>query len=483
MRSLSDKTPNEVISSINDYGGVKDNEVSITSRSERRALRKSQNFGLFNNLVNKTALEAVIPYMDRWDAEIMLEMYDKYLKEKDPTLYDKVAKGSVAKIPENMIRDCFQNHMRVGEEVKFNLNDFNKNSYEFVKNINDDYMQVITNHSMRNSFITTREIIYQLQKALETVDPNDASGGEGQDSNEGKDNIAGVCNNFLNSKKGAQKMDQAKQQAMETIQQMDNSSEMTEALDKDEQDSGDSDSGGKQAGKGEGFSDVKKEFEMMKMLNKISLDSKMLGEMLKDSLSSTVSYFTASYKEFRESIFESNDINEVLGVENVLDELFLTCMEDIETVYRKYKLRINVYIDISGSMTTSYQLEKGKSSINCLDICKLLAVKMKAKGLLNDVYVFNDDVSKRRNLKHLLNTHTSGGTNIDRTIQHVIDQNIPSLILTDAQDTIHLHTDKVYFLTLGGATPSASKEIRALYRENKQGISYNMDNTFSRLEF
>lgn len=470
--------PKKVANAVSEYGGSK----SVVRKPERE-------FGLFSSFRKKTSLEAVDPNMHPWDAEGLMDLYKSQLLELDPQLHEQVyVTKEIAEIPENMIRDCFQNHFLDGKEVTFNLNDYNKNSYEFAKNINDEYMQVITNHSVMNSFITTREIIYTLQKQLQlqNIDPQKGSGDGDPDSDQGRDNVAGMCNNMINSKSGQKKIDAAKAKALEKISEVENQNEMAEALAQDEGEQDDENqnyppASGKNASKGGQFRDIVKKFDMMDLVKDISLDNQMLSEMVKESLESTINYFSHKFKEYRESILTAENISEIINAEYAVDELFLTHLEDIETTYRKYKMKLDVYIDVSGSMSTEYKFA-GKR-LNCLDICKLLTVKLKRKGMVNDIYIFNTGIYKRNTLRALLNTELSGGTNLELVIQNIIKTQIPSFIITDACDSIFTHTDLVYFLTVGGGSPSCNKDVSDKYRKNGQGISYMMDNTFKKLDF
>lgn len=489
MKRITNVKSSGINRTISEYGGVHDprhdeyEDDSLSGYSPRSGSheRSYRDIGLFNSFSKKISLEAVDPKMHRWDAADLLKIYKSFLATYDKDLYDQVYnKKQIAAIPDNLITDCFQNHYVNSREVSFNLNEYNLNSYEFSKRINDEYMQVITNNSIINSFITTREIIYTLQKALQEQNqsPKEASGGEDPNSNEGKDNVAQMCNNLMNSKGGKNRIDNAKQKAMEEIQEFENNEGLTDTVKDDEDES----NGGNSASKTGGFNDIMKKFEFMNLVKKVSVDSKALTDMVKHSIDSTVSYFTANYREFKESIITAENVNELIGAEYVADELFMTHFEDIETTYRKYKMKLDVYIDISGSMDSMYNFDKKR--LCCLDICKLLTIKLKQKGILNKIHVFNTMVIPRKSLKHLLDTSTSGGTSIDVVLQEIIKSGIPSLIITDAQDSISHYTDKAYFLTIGGGSPSCyNAELKGLYNANHQGISYLTNNTFEKIKF
>jgi hypothetical protein len=457
MKKLSNINSKNVTNAIREYGGVNDPS----------AVSKTKGFGFFSDVLKRKRLEVVVPEIHYMDSEVLIRMYESDLRKTHPDLYKKVyEEKKIAKVPDNILHDLFQLHLNRTSDTTFELSEVNQGSYRLIKSMNDADMKMITNASNMNSYLTAKNIMFYLQKKLDEMDeepPSDQGKG-----GKGDDNIGQKLSDALdNSSEGSDKgIDQAKEKARQEIQEMENSKDMLDQLDT-----------GKEAGKGESVRTVEQNLKNKELFKGINLNNKTLAEMLKHSLESSVNYFTAIFTEYRESIFDSEDINEIIGLEFLIDGFMNTQLENIETVARKYKMAIDVYIDISGSMDSGY-LMNGQS-ISCLNIAKLLALKISSRKILKDIYMFDTSISGPHSPKEMMNINSRGGTNLNTVIRTVIDRKRPSVIITDAQDHISEYSDMAYFIAVGGGRLSGETSSMKKYLANKQGIEYRQDNTFA----
>ena len=455
MKKLANSSNREVSKAVKEYGGVK--SPSLPSR----------NFGFFSEVLKKKRLEAVIPEMHWMDMEVLDRLYDRDLQKNHPELYNKIESKEVAKVPENILHDLFQLHLMRTQDTTLELSEINNGSYSLMKKMNDADMKMITNSSVMNSYLTAKNIMFYLQKKLDDInEPPPEDQGEG---GAGDDGVGQKLADLMGDGTGGKEMENAKEKARQEIQEMENSKDMLDQLDT-----------GKQAGKGESIRSVEENMINKDLFKGINLNNKTLAEMLKHSLESSVNYFTAIFTEYRESIFDSEDISEIMGIEFLVDEFLNTQLENIETVARKYRMAIDVYIDISGSMDSHYKM--GNQDISCLNIAKLLALKISSKKILKDIYMFDTAVSGPHNPKQMMQIYSRGGTSLNRVVQTIIEKNRPSVIITDACDHVDEYSQLAYFIAVGGGSLHGHPGAMDKYRVSKQGIEYRHDNTFGPIQ-
>jgi len=459
MKKLGSLTQKEAMQSAREYGGIK-SPSSV-----------KKDYGFFGEVLKKKRLEVITPRMHYLDTSVIEELYEDDMLEKYPDMYNEVfVNKKIAKVPDNILHDLFQLHLMRTMDVTMELSEVNTGSYGLIKKMNDVDMKMITNSSAMNSYVMAKNIMFDLQRKLMQEDekpPQDQ--GEG---GEGDDNIADKLSSMLDkgSNGGKDPMASAKDSAKKEIEEMESSQDILDELSE----------GGGDAGSGT-IRNVAEHVVNKKLLKGIDMSNRVLADMLKHSLESSVNYFTASFTEFRESVFESEDISEVMGVEYILPVFRNLLLDNIETVSRKYKMAIDVYIDVSGSMSSSMRM--GKNDISFLDISKLLALKISSKKILKDIYIFDDQISGPITKKDLMQTGICGGTNLTRVIEHIKASGRPSVIITDAQDSIYEYSDLAYFIGVGNPSIRGTADVIQKFRSNNQGIEYRSDNTFGPIKF
>jgi predicted metal-dependent peptidase len=150
--------------------------------------------------------------------------------------------------------------------------------------------------------------------------------------------------------------------------------------------------------------------------------------------------------------------------------------EDIMVKDTKSVGKIDVYIDISGSMSDSCGvINKEGHRISRLDFCKSMVAKLAEMDMLNDVYVFNNNVKKyKKDPISIAILDTSGGTTINKAVESVHNNGVNAIILTDAEDSCNIYSEKAFFIGLQGARFSHFRnETISEYSKNDQVIIFD----------
>lgn len=216
---------------------------------------------------------------------------------------------------------------------------------------------------------------------------------------------------------------------------------------------------GNEAGEGGGAEIDFGEMEQLKKLNnEIGLNKEHIDAFVKQSIKSFSGYFDKQSKSQYESLLDADIIEEMSGMEMLMiDTAFIDMMDN---KFYTSKKKFDVYIDISGSMSSGVNINPqfnsftrrstdGSSGKNipCISLAKILAYKMLRTNMLNDFYIFDDNVEIRDKGK-MLSIGLRGGTQIDRVIKHIEKTGLPSVIITDACDSCPSYSPLAYMINV-----------------------------------
>lgn len=256
-----------------------------------------------------------------------------------------------------------------------------------------------------------------------------------------------------------QKIEQIAQKAMDSLQDfLDKNKESIEEFEAYQNEG---------AGEGKPDKDQEIDFAEMERLKKlnseIGLNKEHIDAFVKQSIKSFSGYFDKQSKGQYESMLDADVINELSEIEMLMiDDTFI---DMIENKFYTSKKKFDVYIDISGSMSSGVNINpnynsftnrqnlnaKGtdmkSKSIPSISLAKILAYKLLRSNMLNDFYVFDDNVEQRDKTK-MLGIGLRGGTSINRVIQHINKTGIPSVIITDACDSCPDYSPLAYMINV-----------------------------------
>lgn len=255
------------------------------------------------------------------------------------------------------------------------------------------------------------------------------------------------------------KIEQIAEQAMNSLQDfLDKNKENIEEFEAYQKDA---------SGTGEGASEQDVDFgelERLKKLNsEIGLNKEHIDAFVKQSIKSFSGYFDKQSKGQYESILDADVINELSEMELLMiDDTFIDLLEN---KFYTSKKKFDVYIDISGSMSSGVNINPEFNSftrkanlsaktqngtyknIPSISLAKILAYKLLRSNMLNDFYIFDDYVEQRDKAK-ILDIGLRGGTSINRVVQHIQKTGLPSVIITDACDSCPDYSPLAYMINV-----------------------------------
>lgn len=219
--------------------------------------------------------------------------------------------------------------------------------------------------------------------------------------------------------------------------------------------------------------------EIEQKLTSIDMNGDKLKPYLKKILDKSFSYFNGKEEHIYDEFLNSPDISEILDFELLHPKLRKFYLEDIQVKTTKKIGKINVYVDISGSMGTSANISEVR--MTRLTFAKAVLLRLKKMDVIDEIFTFNNNVKKRNtDVTDILTINGSGGTSIDTVINHVDKLDKNAIIITDADDIVYQYSDKAFFIGVAGADFRHIKfGVREQYVSNKQLIQFNGDDVYN----
>ena len=397
-------------------------------------------------------------------------------KKPDFGSFVKKVKENYRKFPKHIQKDIFKMFYHRMENLDFEeRNDTNHGKFRFLEKANNPVAKIMSEGSNLKSAIFARNIMGAYMTRLTTMDYVDVDAsekikngmnGQSEFDTEGFDD---AMKDMMDSQQGKSAMDDAIKKATDLCNQMDN------VMDQEVQErmfDQVNEAAGSQAGQ------LSPDYikHVAKSLENISLSMGSLKEKLKKLLDKSASYFSSKKKVIHEDLFNSDNISGLEEFEFLHPKLRKLFAEDIMVKDTKSVGKIDVYIDISGSMSDSCGvINKEGHRISRLDFCKSMVAKLAEMDMLNDVYVFNNNVKKyKKDPISIAILDTSGGTTINKAVESVHNNGVNAIILTDAEDSCNIYSEKAFFIGLQGARFSHFRnETISEYSKNDQVIIFD----------
>jgi uncharacterized protein with von Willebrand factor type A (vWA) domain len=211
-------------------------------------------------------------------------------------------------------------------------------------------------------------------------------------------------------------------------------------------------------------------------LSRISLSMGSLKEKIKKLLDKSVSYFSARQEVEYEDLLNSDNIaglEEYVLLHPKLRKIFV---EDVQVKNTKSVGKIDLYIDISGSMSSGCGVnDTDGNHISRIDFCKSFAAKLIELDMLNNIYLFDNRVKKyKTDLISVSMLDCGGGTTINNAVRSIETNGVNALILTDAEDNCNIYSEKAFFIGLKGANFNYfNEETIAQYSNRDQVVIFD----------
>jgi hypothetical protein len=375
-------------------------------------------------------------------------------KKPDMNAFGKKVKETYDKFPKHMVKDIFKMYNNPMERLEFEeRTDKNNTKFKFLENANNPVAKIMSQGSNLKSSIFARNILANYimrMTVLDYVDPNASedikNGLNGASDFDTKDADKAV-DDMCNSASGKKAMEDAIKQATELCKDMD------DAIDEDVQEQmfENASKQGEDSTAGKLSPNYIK--EVTARLQNIKLSMGSLKEKLKKILDKSVSYFSSRQQTVFEDLFNSDNVAGLEDYELLHPKLRKIFVEDLQVKDTKKIGKIDVYIDISGSMDSGCGVNNNEGyDISRLDFCKSMVAKLSEMDMLNEVYVFNNHVKKyKKDPVSISMLDTSGGTTINAAVRSIERNGVNALVLTDAEDGCDIYSEKAFFIGLNGA--------------------------------
>jgi hypothetical protein len=212
---------------------------------------------------------------------------------------------------------------------------------------------------------------------------------------------------------------------------------------------------------------------MKSKLTKIKMNLGSVKEKIKRLMDKSISYFSAKKETIFENLFDTDNIGGLQDYELLHPKLRKIYIEDIDVKETKSVGKVDVYIDISGSMSDSSQINNER--ISKIDFAKSFAAQLKDQDLLNDIYLFNNKVKKIKNdIISIATIDTCGGTEIDGVVKKIMNNNQNAIVITDAEDRCTHYSEKAFFIGVAGADfRHFEEDCRAKYIQAGQAVVFD----------
>jgi hypothetical protein len=418
------------------------------------------------------------------DQKMVTNLYESFHKgvenkklptDKQPgfnSFYEKFQEN-YTKFPKHLSNDIFKMYYNQMEKLNFeDRNNTNTTKFKILEKANNPVGKIMSENSSLKSAIFTRNVVSYFvgrMTIMDFIEPetsedfkNDING----DGDSGGED--GLLDKMMNSKQASNDFDKTIQDAQDLCNKMDG------AMDEETQQQMFDNilKGGNQAGK------ISPEYlnKMIAKLENITLSMDSVKNQIKKLVDKSVSYFSAKKITIYEDLFNSDNIAGLDEFELLHPKIRKIFAEDLQIKSTKSIGKIDIYIDISGSMSSkSGTINKDGNPINKLEFCKAFAAKLKQMDMLNNIYTFNTKVNKiKNNMLSISMIDDDGGTDIDTVIKSIEANKENALVLTDAEDRCNLYSDKAYFIGVKGARFSYFKDdVIKEYSQKDQVIVFD----------
>lgn len=403
-------------------------------------------------------------------------------KKLDTSKFAKNVRELNDSFPKHILYDIFKMYYNRMDKLEFSeRTDKNFTKYKFLEKANNPVGKIMSESShLKSSIFARNTLMYFLMQLakLEYIDP-DASQDlksclNGDSSEFDQDNIEKLLNKMFDDSKG--QYEKEMQEAQDICKNIDDNidPEVQEQIYKNP-DKSSSLSAGKMD------SDFIK--KLSRQIESIKLSMSSLKNSLKKILDKSMSYFSAKSVPIFEDLFNAQDISGLNEYELLHPKLRKIFAEDVQVKENKYFGKINVYIDVSGSMDDSCgsRNQDGKE-VSRLEFAKAMVMKLKEMNILNEIYPFNTRV--KTNLKtdsiSIATLDSDGGTHINSAVEHIVRNGQNAIIITDAEDSCNIYDERVFFIGLKGARFSHfNGETLKKYSEAQQIIIFDGEKIFN----
>jgi hypothetical protein len=398
-------------------------------------------------------------------------------KKPDFNSFAQKVNENYNKFPSHLKYDVFKMYYNKMEKLEFEERDEkNYTKYKFLEKANNPVGKIMTENANLKSSVFTRNMMmyYLLQMTqMEYVDPDahqSVQNGLNGSSDFDNDGVDKALDKLFNSQTSKNMLDRMMKDAQETCKMMDDN------LDQDVQDrmfqEANTNSGGEEAGK------LSPNYmrQIESRLARIKLSTGSLKEKIKKLLDKSSSYFSSKKIVKYDDLFNADDVSGLEDYVFLHPRLRKIFAEDLMVKETKSVGKVDVYVDVSGSMSSSCGVrDVNDDTISKIDFSKALIAKLKEMDMLNNIYLFDTRLKKSKtDLISISMIDCNGGTTIDVAINSIEKNDMNALVITDAEDRCRIYSDKAFFIGVEGSNfRHFDSEIIEKYSQRNQVVVFN----------
>jgi hypothetical protein len=446
-----------------------------------------------DGFLKKVRKEVILPGVTKYE-EARLSKIHKYIEEKT---------GKPSTLPQHMLNDVYS--MYVNRDIKKKpVTKYNAIKQKVIDSTYNSLTKMVAKDSVLFSQIVTREISLYMQQVQDLIEeetkdedgnkngipgldqegdpqPGDEDApGDGDQDGDGSDGNgppaggadAGKGNGSGKSPAGFEKKvdDIIKQSQNKLDQAMKNAEKEIKEIE---------DLLGKDAAKelSDTDSNFLEDFNRLKaLLKKVTFNKDNIKTVLMKILNKSQNYFSKNAITVEESIFDADELDELFGLE-YLHPIFRNAgIMDIGNEGKLYTGKIDLYLDCSGSMSSTANF--GGSNIKMSELVKGIAIILYRMNMIDKLYFFDTAIYEIKNINEftILSFDRSGGTNFDRVVDQALANKRNSVVITDGEDGVNKYAKNVFWIGIGGTKFSRNDEFKT-YRALRQCVTYNPSTT------
>lgn len=452
-----------------------------------------------NSILSRT--ELIKPYLGYGDAQAIRGFVNNALAEKEKvihgliypmlqaskmphtvdnanSLYDKMLK-IWNDLPKGVTNDVFNLYYGKIDSMDFEKRvSGNRYRYQILDAVNDSIAKILTNGNALKSGVYTKGTMLYLLAALAIKDeqnnpsqkgnpnsgppqmPSELGGNSGK-VDEGEEGPDQQLQKIMNATKNQQQnQNEESRQNCEQIDQLMDSKEQESTWKEMQSNSKDASS----------KLDRKQLEQLVQQFKDISMNAKSIKEKIKKLLDKSLHYFSAKEIPHYESLINAESIDNIQNYEFLHPKLRKLFLEDVMVKETKKVGKIDVYVDISGSMEESCGIKIDGRTIDKMRFAKALTFRLREMQLINNLYTFDTTVTKINNTTiGVLSMYADGGTSLQAVINKVKREKRNALVITDCADYLSEYNDQVFIMGIKGASfRQFSRDCLEKYRENDQ---------------
>jgi hypothetical protein len=215
---------------------------------------------------------------------------------------------------------------------------------------------------------------------------------------------------------------------------------------------------------------------IMRIINQflnLKMNMGKVKPIIQKLLDNSRNYFNGKETANLVPFLDADALDSIQDLELLHPKLRNFFLDDIMVKETKREGKIDVYIDVSGSMGAT--MIYNNNEISGIDFAKSFAIQMLNMGLVRKVYLFDTSISEIKATPLAISTADyGGGTYINTVVKHIEKERHNALVITDACDSCDTYSSLAYFIGIIGADfRQFNSEVMKNYADRQQAVEFD----------